>query len=291
MSLLRVTLISVFLHFFSILSASDKIYASIKKGAVSEIKEIIASNPDVLKHTDTKYGTPLIYAVSRQRPEIAALLIESGADPAFTDKKTKENALFHLLDMPQTEKNLQKAIQMIEILKDSKIDFNAVNAENMTPLYQYCTGRQSLNTLNLKKIFLQKLIDAGADPSAKLKRDLPLLNAVLLKVLKSNPDYIEIAKLLIQNGVSVNEPCRKNAECKNSKTFTEGDTPLHIVIKRPGFQEADKAPMIKLLVENGAKIRTKNKKKETPRKLVKRRTPEYDALCRTKVKRKVHYRH
>jgi ankyrin repeat protein len=179
---------------------------------------------------------------------------------------------------------------MIKLLAENKADFNVINKENMTALYKYCTGRQNLRSLDEKKDFVRALIDAGAKTDITLKRDLPLLNAVLLKVLASNPDHAEIAEVLIEKGCPVNRACRKEAEAKKSTTFTEGDTPLHIVIKRDGFQTLAKRDMIILLVENGANKYAKNKKKETPKSLLSRKSPYYekmyyDALMKTRAKR------
>ena len=206
------------------------------------------------------------------------------------DPKTKENVVFRLIDAPQTEESLKRAIEIVGLLKEKKADFNVINSNNMTPLYVYSIGRQPLNSLETKLLFLETFIEAGAKMDIKLKRDEPLLNAVLMKVLKSEPDYIDVAKVLIKLGAPVNEKSSKDSDCKDRNSVTDNDTPLIIVTKREGFQLKYRTEMIKLLVENGARTTSRNKKGETPKKLLDKRSPMYkansEALRKTKVIRR-----
>ena len=273
------------------LLAGSKLADAVKAGEIKSVKKIVAENAGVLKEKIPGIGLPLHYAVARQKPEIVLYMLANGADVNQTDPETGENAVFHLLDMPQSAAVVKKSIEMVKLLAENKADFNVINKENMTALYKYSIGRHNLNSLDEKKDFIRALIDAGAKMDINLKRDLPLLNAVLLKVLVSNPDHAEIAQVLIEKGCPLNRPCQKKAESEKSTTFTEGDTPLHIVIKREGFQTIAKRDMIALLVENGANRYAKNKKKKTPKTLLSRKSPfyekmYYEALVKTKVKRR-----
>jgi ankyrin repeat protein len=280
----KIILITLFLATQSLLYGKD-LSNAIVDANLKAAEKIVKSDPASVNKKIPEKGYPLILAVSKLRVDIVKLLLDNGADINVIDPETKENIVFRLLDQPQTTENLKKAIQINSLLAAKHADFNVINAENMTPLYAFSTGRQSLNSLDTKMLFLQALIDAGAKTDIKLKRDLPLLNAVLMKVLKSNPDHIEVAKLLIKNGVPLNEKSKKNAECSKMTSVVENDTPLLIVIKREGFQTTDKSEMIKILVENGAKKTARNKKKETPKKLIDHKSPYYDALYKTKVKK------
>jgi ankyrin repeat protein len=280
----KIILITLFLATQSLLYGKD-LSDAIVDANLKAAEKIVKSDPASVNKKIPEKGYPLILAVSKLRVDIVKLLLDNGADINVIDPETKENIVFRLLDQPQTTENLKKAIQIISLLAAKHADFNVINAENMTPLYAFSTGRQSLNSLDTKMLFLQALIDAGAKTDIKLKRDLPLLNAVLMKVLKSNPDHIEVAKLLIKNGVPLNGKSKKNAECSKMTSVVENDTPLLIVIKREGFQTTDKSEMIKILVENGAKKTARNKKKETPKKLIDHKSPYYDALYKTKVKK------
>ena len=278
--------VTVMLFMNTVFSASgEDISGSIEKNSSEALGKLIKENPEAVNRKISEKGMPLDIAVSRLKVDIVKLLLEKGANVKYKDPETGENAVFRLQDMPQTEANLKKAIEIVRLLVEKKTDFNMINKENMTPLYKFSTGRQPIKALDTKLKFLQALIDAGAKPGLKLKRDLPLLNAVLMKVLVGNPDHIQIAKLLIENGVPLNEKSKKDKECKSMTSVTENDTPLLIVIKREGFQQQDKTDMIKLLVENGAKTTARNKKRETPKKLVRHKSPYYDALYKTKVKK------
>jgi len=279
-----ITLIVLFITVPTPLKGKD-LSEVIDDADIEAVDKIIKNDPKSVNKKIPQKGYPLIFAVSKLRVEIVKLLLDNGADVKPIESKTKENVVFRLLDQPQTKENIEKAIEIIKLLAAKHADFNVINAENMTPLYAFSTGRQSLNSLDEKMGFLQALIDAGAKTDIKLKRDLPLLNAVLMKVLKSNPDHIEVAKLLIKNKVPLNEKSKKDAECKKMTSVVENDTPLLIVIKREGFQTTDKSEMIKLLVENGAKTTARNKKKETPKKLINKKSPYYDALYKTKKHR------
>lgn len=263
---------------------SNDFAEAIEKGDVEGVAKRIKSDPKAVNCEIKDKGFPLLLAVSEQEVDIVKLLLESGANVEVADKKTKENAPFRLLDKPQSAGNLKKAMEIIKLLAANKADFNIINIENISPLYQFSTGRIPLQSQEIKIEFLQVLIDAGAKIDLKLKRDLPLLNAVLLKVLLGNPFHILVAKLLIKNGAPVNEKCKKENECKAMTSFVEDDTPLLIVIKRRGFQQLTKSEMIRLLIENGAKKTARNKKKETPRKLISRKSQFYDALHNTKKK-------
>lgn len=263
---------------------------AIKEGDAKKVEEIIKKDPKLVNTEISSYGLPLFLAVGKGEVEIVTLLLENGANIKELHPQSKDNVVFRLLESPQTEANLKKAIEIIGLLKEKKADFNAINNENMTPLYYFSTGSNTKKSIESKVLFIEALIKAGAKLDIKLKRDEPLLNAVLMKVIASDPTHIEIAKLLIKHGAPINGKSSKKTDCAERNTVTEDDTPLIIVIKRDGFQTATKTEMIKLLVENGAKITSRNKKGETPKKLLDKRDSFYrknlDALKKTKVLRK-----
>ena len=264
-------------------SAEENLGELIKNKNIEGVKQFLKKTPKAVNRKIPYYGFPLTIAVSKNRVKIVKFLLENGADVKVIDKTFGENIVFHLLDQPQSTTNLKKAMEIIKLLAAKKTDFNVINSKKISPLYKYCTGRHPDKAFATKLEFLQLLIDSGAKTDLKLKRDLPLLNAVLLKVLKGDNSPMFVAQLLIKNGVPINEKCKKKKECKTMTSFVEDDTPLLIVIKRDAFQPKDKSDMIKLLRENGAKKSSRNKKRETPTKLISRKSPYYDALYKTKV--------
>jgi ankyrin repeat protein len=64
------------------------LYAAIRAGNLSKVKEIIANDPDALYRGDGALGeTPLHEAVAAGEIEIARFLIESGADVNAMDNR------------------------------------------------------------------------------------------------------------------------------------------------------------------------------------------------------------
>lgn len=290
--MLNIRLIILFIALLatSNIFGSSELAQAIKDGDLKSLESILQESPEALNQEIKFAGFPLAYAVSGLKTDVVSFLLQNGAEINAIDPKTKENAVFRLLDSTQTEKNLKKAIQIIGLLKEHKADFNIINDDNMTALYAFATADLTSKTLDAKLLFLETLVKAGARMDIKLKRDEPLLNAVLMKVTCSEPNHINVAKLLIELGAPVNQKSNKDAECANRNTVTENDTPLLIVMKREGFQKENKVEMIKLLVENGARTTCKNKKRENPRRLLDRKDPfykeYYNALRKTKVKRR-----
>ena len=288
----RIQVVTCLILFFSAtnLFGGIELAKAIKEGDAKVVEEIIKKDPKLVNSEISSYGLPLFLAVGKGEVEIVKLLLDNDADIKEVHPQSKDSVVFRLLESPQTETNFKKAIEIIELLKEKKADFNAINREKMTPLYYFATGTNTKKSIESKVLFIEALIKAGAKLDIKLKRDEPLLNAVLMKVIASDSTHVEIAKLLIKHGALVNGKSSKKSDCVERNTVTDDDTPLIIVIKRDGFQAATKTEMIKLLVENGAKITSRNKKGETPRKLLDRKDSFYrknlDALKKTKVLRR-----
>jgi ankyrin repeat protein len=59
---------------------------AVKAGDLSRVREIVAASPDTLRRRDTQFGaTPLHWAALRGYREIAAYLLDQGADPSATN--------------------------------------------------------------------------------------------------------------------------------------------------------------------------------------------------------------
>ena len=185
---------------------------AIKEGDAKKVGEIIKEDPKLVNTEISSYGLPLFLAVGKGEVEIVKLLLDNGADIKEVHPQSKDNVVFRLLESPQTETNFKKAIEIIELLKEKKADFNAINREKMTPLYYFATGTNTKKSIESKVLFIEALIKAGAKVDIKLKRDEPLLNAVLMKVIASDPTHVEIAKLLIKHGALVNGKSSKKSD-------------------------------------------------------------------------------
>ena len=140
-------------------------------------------------------------------------------------------------------KNNHKNI--VELLLDNGSSINAVDEQGRTPLFKAVSGRH--------KEIVELLIAKGADINTDTglhrlavfssSRNLSELEQKQKK--ESDSEKIEIAKLLISNGVDVNR-------------IISGDTALHIAAQN-GNEE-----MAKLLIRSGSNINESNKGSQTP---------------------------
>lgn len=90
------------------ITATDvPLYVAIRDGDLSEVKEIIANDPDALHRGDGAFGeTPLHEAVAADEIEIARFLIESGADVNAMDNR-RITPLTAALDAEASEETIQ----------------------------------------------------------------------------------------------------------------------------------------------------------------------------------------
>jgi ankyrin repeat protein len=68
--------------------ARHHVFSAIALGLVDEVRRIVAADPAALARRMSRHENgrvPLHFAISRNRPELVALLLELGADPAATD--------------------------------------------------------------------------------------------------------------------------------------------------------------------------------------------------------------
>lgn len=62
---------------------SDGIYEAINTNDIKKINELIKTKPELVNYQDNHIVSPLWYAISKSRIDIAKILIEHGADTQF----------------------------------------------------------------------------------------------------------------------------------------------------------------------------------------------------------------
>lgn len=237
---------------------------AIKNNEIKIVKELLKTKVNVNNLTGSKYGnTPLIIACYNKNFEIAKLLIEAGAD---VNKKAKGgktalwvtcdayepkpiDKLVELLLVNGAEPNISKkgddgplhyacmygknkaAIMLIE----HGADVNAKGGYNRTPLIYTATNGKSPELVKV-------LLENGADIHATNEAGE---NAFFEMITQGNTN-IEIAKILLKNGISV-----------NSKSKHYG-----MLIHWAAF--CGRTEIVKLLLDKGADINAKDKMGNTP---------------------------
>ena len=204
-------------------------------GDVDRIKSILAKKLELVNAKDKLGFTPLHWAASMGRKEVAKLLLVNGADvnakddvggtPLHQAVGTFSRMMLELYpshvdanDNIDISTLYEKAGMvppktMVELLITNGADVNAKNINYDTPLH----GAARAGDAHILKL----LIANGADVNAKnIKRDTPLHGAV-------RAGDAHILKLLIANGADVN--ARDN----------DGLTPLHCAIKNGNKQVAE----------------------------------------------------
>ena len=155
----------------------------------------MAKHPQHVNAIDGYYRTPAVAALAERHFQLAQLLHrnESSVEPRGPFENTPlHSAAFY------------GYLEMVQVLLDYGVDFDAENSYRCTPLDFASHGRHN------EPRVVQLLIEHGADPNARdVKGSTPLHTA-------SGGRMIEIVRLLIEHGA--------NVEVKDN----EGRTPLDV---------------------------------------------------------------
>lgn len=221
-------------------------------------KMILEKGQDPNIRFNERNTSPLLLAVSYNRPGIVKLLLEYGADAYFVGEK-KQNAfdiarergfsyIEQLLLNPQVNYNIEQVKQTRQIrllqavsrgqlehvrtLLDQGADINVKEKK---------TGHTPLMSASFKrrKKLVQLLLDKGADVHA---RDINGETALMAAAGKGNT---AIVKMLLEKGADINT--------KNK----QGQTPLLKVV------EEENLDMLNFLLENAADINAKDNREDT----------------------------
>jgi ankyrin repeat protein len=232
------------------------------------------ADPDL---TDPDGATALVLAIINAHYDVAALLVERGANPNIGDNEAKMAALYAAVDMntlavghgrPNTKASGRlSALDLIERLLTHGADPNATLA---APLMQRhhsggdrALGQGATPFMRAAKTgdvaAMRLLVTAGAQPSTTLPDGVSaLMLAAGLGWRDGSPAApsfdqgtedaaVEAIRYCLELGLDINA------------TTTNGDTPLHVAVSGRGSPK-----IVRYLVERGANLDAKDKRGRTP---------------------------
>jgi ankyrin repeat protein len=247
-----------------------------RQGALESTKALLDAGAD-MNQIDPDGATALVLAIINANYDVAAALIEKGADPNIGDKEANMAALYAAIDMhrlaighgrpnPKPSGNLD-VVDVVKLLLAHRAD---PNATLKAPLFQRqhtagdrALGEGSTPFMRAAKsgdvVMMRLLLASGAYPLlTQPNRANALMLAAGLGWRDGSPaapsydqgtekDAIEAIKVCMQAGLDINA------------TTNTGDTALHAAITGRGSET-----IVKFLVESGASLTAKNKQGRTP---------------------------
>jgi ankyrin repeat protein len=246
-----------------------------RQNATDAARALADSKAD-LNLRDPEGATALVIAIINAHFDLAAMLLEKGADPNVADQ-TGMAALYAAVDMhrlaighgrPNTKPSGElDAIDLIKVLLARGAD---PNQRLKAPLFQRhhtggdrALGEGSTPFMRAAKsgdvVVMTLLIDAGADPKLTQPNQA---NALMLAAgmgwrdgspaapsydQGSEQDAIEAIKLCMTLGLDINA------------TTNNGETALHAAVTGRGAES-----IVRFLVDSGADLTAKNKQGRTP---------------------------
>jgi len=236
-----------------------------------EMARILVGAKAELERPSANGTRPLVVAITNNHIELAAFLLDAGADANAADSFYKRTPLYAAVEMrnpdytrdtPPPVPDVRDPLDLIKALLARGANPNA--RANTTPFrgfYQVSANWANFDgqtpflraALSGDVALMRLLLEHGADPNlATNDGATPLMAAaginwvVAQTYSRSDNEYLEAATLCLDRGADVN--------AANSQGFTA----MHGAANR-GFDA-----MIKLLAERGAKLDVKDKQGRTP---------------------------
>jgi len=239
-----------------------------------EAAQALVEGSAKLDTQDPDGTTATILAIINGHYDVAALLIEKGANPNIADSSGMA-ALYAAVDMntlpfmhgrpyPRPSGKLGIA-DFVQVVLQHGAD---VNQKLKSPLLRRhnSTSTQSLGegTTPLLRAaasgdvaMMRVLLTAGADPSAKQKNGntMLMLASGFGRRGDHNADALEFEKGTPAELLAAVKVCVEELKLDPNAANDQGDTALHV---------AHSGDIVRYLVEHGAKVETKNKRGQTP---------------------------
>jgi uncharacterized protein len=241
-------------------------------GAVDSVRALADGHAD-LNRGDPDGVTALILSIINAHYDVAALLLECGADPKVADS-TGMTPLYAAVDMNTLQfmhgrpsvrpSGGLSAVDVAKLLLDRGADPNAalkgpvLQRHNNAPLQTLGEGTTPLMRAAKSGdvVLMRLLLDHGADPKLRQKNNntLLILAAGFGRRFDQNADaqeyehgtqddLFQAVKLCVELGLDVNA------------ANDGGETALHVAVSDE---------IVRYLVDNGAKLDAKNKEGKTP---------------------------
>ncbi|GEM_PF-3814048 len=274
------TLLAVITILFSVSCFSQNLMMkAITDNNLGKVKALVEEKPDIVNKEMEYISYPLIEAAGLARIDIVKYLVEKGAkiDAKSTDKgETAVLKIASTMETP-TDARLKAYLAIIDYFGDQKQSFNVTDKNGKGPLF--LLARKKIRTADVKNYveIVKEFMKYGAKFTDKG-------NACCLQELLSSEgipggdkkiDFgsFEAAKELVGLGASITEV----DENKN--------TPLHVILLNRRATDDLKVDIVKFLMEKGAKTNVKNASKQSPEDLVKKDSPLYEIIKKTKPKK------
>lgn len=235
-----------------------------RQGAMDAVKALIAAKAD-LNAGDPDKTTALILAIINAHYDVAATLLEAGANPNIADSAGMA-ALYAAVDMqhmepltnrpPAKPSGLLSAMDVIKRLLDKGADPNqALKTPLLMRLHNFgdaSLGEGATPLMRVAKVsdagLMRLLLDKGANPNARMKNGgTAIMVAASRPGRGAPPEAATIAAIAacLERGADV------NAVNEN------GETALHVAVGRGDG-------LVKFLAEKGARLDIKDKFGRTP---------------------------
>jgi ankyrin repeat protein len=202
--------------------ARHHIFSAVAMNLADEVRRIVARDPSAINKRQSRnenHRPPLHYAIQKNRPEMAALLLELGADPLGVDG-TGQSAVFYATT-PDADRSVMERIRTM------------LSSE----LLSAARGNRSPNARPMDLVALLALRDWDT-ASGLLKSDPSLIKAEggALHLMAQRNDVTAV-KWLLERGADING----RWDSLGAKV-----TPLHLASARGQVQ------MVRLLLDAGA---------------------------------------
>lgn len=215
-------------------SPSDQLLAAVRGGKLDVVRELCARHSGLAALPDSKGVLPLVEAADRGLRDIAAALLDAGADPnagdavlaaAHAGPHKREPALdvVELLVARGAPDDvfLHATLGRIERLRAEigRVDLEARGPASSTPLF--------LAAWNGQVEAVRLLLDAGAEPNPICRQGQSAWQVVFMH--SWSPSHRRVAELLLERGVS----CTLHEAC----TLSHHATVRRLLAERPELKD------------------------------------------------------
>jgi ankyrin repeat protein len=184
-------LLAIFCFAFQQVFSQD-IYTAVAEGNVELTRQFLEKDPGLLNKKNPDLLTPMNLAAERGQLEVAALLLQMGADPTIGDRENSQP--IHLAA-------ISGSIPIVDLLLEKGVDVDTRDINQMTPLLFAASRSQVEMSIHL--------VERGADVKAKSITGLTAMH------MASITGKMDLVRMLVSHGARINV------------ASDQGFTPLH----------------------------------------------------------------
>lgn len=162
-------------------AAGQEIFDAVRAGDLARVQALVGQDPAAARAVDGRSCTPLHFAVNDGRAEVAAFLLDSGADPEARDADG---------DTPLHWAACTDHLELVDLLLRRGASIDALNHQHLSPVFHAVTG--------LRYAQVERLAAAGAD--LEISNDYG--RTPLIWTARERGD-LQMARLLLRLGARV----------------------------------------------------------------------------------------